>query len=294
MHERRDWSLETPRSLYEGYQTQHLIGIEKEQEYIDQYFQHSQEAREKWGMPDLYAYGQRPDESLRVFRPSQSEDIQQTVVLFHGGFWRIGGEYDDKNWTDFVANGLLPHGAAVINIDFPVMPSVTMEDLVESVKRAVLCIHRNAKVYGVNGDNLHLVGHSAGGHLAALIRASKIKGVPPDSIKSLLSISGLSDIGFGPNGHLSEGENKIQITEYDVLKYSPAYLHPRGSGANTFLVGDLESSEFQWQTAVINHRWRSTRSNSQAYVWEGADHYSLFGQLNDPASDLTKLVLAQM
>jgi acetyl esterase/lipase len=49
--------------------------------------------------------------------------------------------------------------------------------------------------YGGNPNNIHVLGHSAGGHLAALLATNQsyasLAGVPPGTIKSCVSISGL-------------------------------------------------------------------------------------------------------
>ena len=76
-------------------------------------------------------YGPGADDLLNVF-PAAGPGPAPVLVFIHGGYWMALG----KDSTDYVALGLVPHGVAVVNIDYTLMPKVRMDDLVQQARAA--------------------------------------------------------------------------------------------------------------------------------------------------------------
>lgn len=93
------------------------------------------------------------------------------VVWVHGGGWRIGDKKRVEDKADFF-NGL---GYVFVSVNYrlsapegdparPVHPAHA-----EDVGAAVAWVEENIKDYGGDGRDIMLLGHSAGGHLVALV-----------------------------------------------------------------------------------------------------------------------------
>jgi len=110
-------------------------------------------------------YGKLARQSMDVYRPKVDQG-KPTVVFVYGGAWRSGTKNDYK----FIGHALTQLGHAVIIPDYQLFPAVKfpvfIEDVAKAIKQAEL---RSSSLIGRNLDEIVLMGHSAGGHTAALL-----------------------------------------------------------------------------------------------------------------------------
>src|SRR5438876_6447315 len=134
-------------------------------EWLERYARESAEARaEISGRLDV-AYGASPGEALDVF-PAPGSTPAPVHVFIHGGYWhRL-----DKAEFSFVARGLLPAGAAVVVINYALIPTVQMAELVSQCLASIAWVHRPAAAIGQDPRRLVVSGHAARGHLVAMLK----------------------------------------------------------------------------------------------------------------------------
>ena len=113
-------------------------------------------------------YSAGPDgQALDVFAPKGAAG--RPVVLFvHGGAWMIG----DKNMFGYyrgVGRFFAKHGAVAFCVNYRLSPGVKHPEHVKDVARAFAWVRKHAADYGGDPDRIFLCGHSAGGHLVALL-----------------------------------------------------------------------------------------------------------------------------
>lgn len=115
------------------------------------------------------SYGPLPTEKLDVYAPPDAVDAPM-ILMIHGGGWSFGDKANRglvRNKVDhFVANG-----AVFISANYPMLPSHTPDEQADAVAAAIAYVQSHASEWGGDPDNLVLMGHSAGGHLAALVSA---------------------------------------------------------------------------------------------------------------------------
>lgn len=195
-------------------------------------------------------YGDGPNETLDVFRTEQPD--APVFVFVHGGYWRSL----DKRDHSFVAPALVDAGAMVVVPNYALCPSVTIDQITLQMVQALAWTFRHAQEYGGDPRRIVVGGHSAGGHLAAMMISCQWERVAPDLpadlVKSALSISGLFELE--PIRHTPFLAPDLRLTAASAMRLSPA-LMPAPQGTLAALVGGNESEEFLRQNALIRQAW---------------------------------------
>ena len=132
-------------------------------------------------------YGEGAREKLDLFWPERGEAGRVPLALFiHGGYWQAL----DRSFFSMMARGLNGRGVAVALPSYDLCPAVSLELIVEQMRAASLFLHRRL------GRRLLAMGHSAGGHLAAMLMATDwpALGAPANLVGAGLPISGLFEL----------------------------------------------------------------------------------------------------
>ena len=111
------------------------------------------------------AYGPEPKETLDVFPPSNGRAGAPALIYIHGGYWQMS----DKDDTTYIAPAFLDAGIAFLTLNYSLAPDGDIDLMVDQCRRAVAWIWKNAAEIGVDPDRLYIAGHSAGGHLTAML-----------------------------------------------------------------------------------------------------------------------------
>ena len=120
-------------------------------------------------------YGPGPGQTFHLFLPEPGGAPAPVLVFIHGGFW-ISMEAEQFS---FLARGFVPYGIALAVIDYPLIPTVHMADIVQSCKIAEIheVIEKLTKGYNtVIGE--HGVGLSGGQKQRLAIARAMLKNPP--------------------------------------------------------------------------------------------------------------------
>jgi arylformamidase len=235
------------------------------------------------------AYGPASGQTLDVFPPQGAASAGAPVLIFiHGGYWRSL----DKSGHSFVAPAFNAAGALVLVPNYALCPAVGIEHIALQLTAAVAWAWRHARQFGGDPRRIALAGHSAGGHLAAMLLSCRWKDVaddlPAQPLAGALSISGLYDLE--PLRHTSFLQPDLQLTPAAVARLSPAFF-PRPKGAKLYAaVGLDESDEFLRQNRLIRDVWGPTAVPVCETV-PAANHFTVLNGLVDPAARLHELAL---
>jgi acetyl esterase/lipase len=129
---------------------------------------------------------------LDLFVPKGAKEYP--VVLFiHGGAWRHG----DKDFLGIYSKfgqSCARHGIGAVVSNYRLSPAVKHPEHVRDVARAFAWTHKNIQKHGGRPDEIFISGHSAGGHLAALLATDekylKAEGLSRSDIKGVIPMSG--------------------------------------------------------------------------------------------------------
>ena len=192
------------------------------------------------------AYGREAAARLDLYRPAGGAR-QPLWVYIHGGYWQAITKEQNAQF----AAGLVRSGFAVANLDYSYCPETPLPQIVAQIRTALKFLRREADNLGVDASRLHLIGHSAGAHLAAMLAAD------PDSppIASALLISGvfeLKPLALLPMGAI------LGLTDPAVVRRnSPINFRPRPGCRVGLALGARESDEFKRQSADLAATWRA-------------------------------------
>ncbi|GAB4017913.1 alpha/beta hydrolase [Spirosoma koreense] len=106
---------------------------------------------------------------LDIYQPRPASSTPRPVVVFiHGGAWDSGS----KNLYAFIGRRLAKQQIVAVLINYRLAPAVQVPDMADDCARAVRWTQQHIAGYGGDPDRIYVMGHSAGGGLAALLTAN--------------------------------------------------------------------------------------------------------------------------
>jgi arylformamidase len=231
------------------------------------------------GLLDL-RYGDKPGETLDLF-PAKGGD-GRCMMFIHGGYWR---SLDKKDFS-FLAPAWVDAGVTLAVVNYDLCPKVAMDEIVRQMLRASRWLWLNAEKHGIDRDRMYVSGHSAGGHLTAMLMCALWPQLdarlPKDLWKGGLAISGIYDLR--PLVDVDFLQQDLRLDPALALRLSPAFLPTSTRAPVMTSVGGDESPEFLRQNAMLGERWKSAFAGDIAMP--GANHFSVLDGFAEPSSAL--------
>ncbi len=199
---------------------------------------------------DDLPYGPDPRWNLLdLYRPKNAEGRLPVIVSFHGG----GYVYGTKEVYQFYCMHLARQGFAVVNFNYPLAPKVKFPAPLREANAVLEWVCAHAEEYGLDLNNVFMVGDSAGGQMTSQYAAiwanpdyARVMGITPppfrlaavglncgmyDLMAGAVTGSSVVSSYFGPDPAAEHGE-KLNVLAYIDGRYPPAYLL---TAANDFL-----------------------------------------------------------
>jgi arylformamidase len=234
------------------------------------------------------AYGPEPGDRLDLFPAAGGAPDPRgapVLVFIHGGYWRAL----DKSDHSFVAEPFVRGGALVLVPNYDLSPRVTIASIAVQCARALAWAWRHAGEHGGDPRRIAVVGHSAGGHLAAMLACcdwSRVDAaLPAAPMRGALAISGLFDLD--PVQRTPFLADDLRLAPQDVARISPARF-PAPRGPVLACVGGEESPEFIRQNGLLRERWGAA-AVPVSEVLDGFNHFTVLDDLVSPQGRLHAL-----
>ena len=243
-------------------------------------------------------YGARPGQKLDIFMAQAASGPAPApiVAYFHGGGWRHGS----KDERAFPAEVFTAAGAIWIAVGYSLCPVVTIDEMIEEARAAMVWIHRHASTFGGDPRRIYAAGTSAGSHLAAMALGApwQNRGLPADLVRGGFLVSGIFD--FEPLTHhrFPDPAERFrdparQNAPRSHRRLSPMSYLPR-AGDVVVAVGENEPSEFRRQSIDYYDALRQSGMAAKLLLMPGQDHFSIIGEWGRPAGALVQSVLAEL
>ena len=255
-------------------------------DWIARYGAASARARAELPMRFDVPYGTHHAERVDIFLAA-GPGPAPVHVFIHGGYWhRL-----DKADFSFVARAF--REAATVVVNYALVPTVDLDEQVRQVRASVAWVHANARSFGGDPARITVSGHSAGGHLVAMLLATEWSrfGAPADVIKAGCALSGLYDLEPIRLCYLND---VLGLTPEAARRNSPVHLKPTGRAPLVLTVGADEGPEYHRQTNDLAATWRAHGASIDIVDASGLNHFSIVAKLERPDSALARAIRKQI
>lgn len=263
--------------------------VKEYQAYFDEWDRCSKRARRKLPGELNIAYGSHPLETMDIFFSGQPN--APLLVFIHGGYW----QGLDKNQFSHIADGFVHAGVATAVVNYGLAPDVNMDEIVRQNHKALAWLWCHGDGFGFDPNRIFVCGHSAGGHLAALLAAtdwvSFDQALPPQLIQGIFAVSGIFDL---EPIRLSYLNDVLGMDAAVSKRNSPLYNLPEKPIPLILAVGDLETDEFHRQTRIFAECWDSNGFPVAIIHMAGLHHYSVVNEIASTKSPLNQAILDQI
>lgn len=228
------------------------------------------------------AYGPGPRNAYDLYPAAGTTERTPLVVYIHGGYWQRG----DRREYAFVARELVSRGVNVALPSYTLCPDIGIDGIVAEIEQFLVALWAKTQQRPV------LVGHSAGGHLAAMLMASmQPRGdVPADLVKAAYALSGVYDL---PPLIPTSLNAALRLDEPTARKLSPMF-GPKPPYACAFVaaVGGDESPEFIRQATEFTDAWTGGNVAIESNIVAGLNHFTIVDEFCRKDSPMLDRVVA--
>ena len=131
------------------------------------------------------------------------------LVFFHGGYWQGG----NRERNSCLAEGVLAQGWSAALPGYTLAPAATLTQIVREVRSSLDWLAAQGSAHGIAGPVI-ISGHSAGGHLAALM-------LDHPSVRAGLASAGIFELGPIRDTYLND---RLKLSDEEITGLSPLRL----------------------------------------------------------------------
>lgn len=240
----------------------------------------------------------RTVQELNVFAASKKNKLKPVFIFVHGGNWNSG----NKKLYSYFGNRMARKGVVTVIPDYPKSPKAGYNEMAEDIAAAVNWVKENIVAFGGDSDRIYISGHSAGGHLAALvsIKETYFKNLQiPNPVKGIILIdaAGLDMYGYLKEENLPDGDTYLNTFSNNPLTWkaaSPIYFLRNGmppmliyQGGKTYQ--SISSSNKKFTDSLKKY---DVKFNYQ--ILPGKKHVPMITQFFNPYNRLYKEIISFM
>ena len=226
------------------------------------------------------AYGPTPRQAIDLHRPAEPAPIP-VVIFIHGGYWHS----QERKRFAFLAEPLLARGVAVALLGYDLAPAVDLDSITRQARAGFAWLWRNAAPLGLDRARFAVAGHSAGGHLTAMLLATDWPALdlPPAPIAAACPIGGIFELEPIRRCYLND---VLALDKDQVRRLSPIRLPLPAACPTLVAVGGNETRAFLDQSAAFAARLRGEGLPAEHRVMAGLDHFGILKAMAEPDASI--------
>ena len=235
------------------------------------------------------SYGSRARERIDLILP-EGKGPHPIQLYIHGGYWMSRSKSDQT----FLAKPFVESGVAFGLIEYDLIPDVRIGDIARQCRIAATWIYENAHSYSIDPNQIYVSGHSAGGHLTAMLALTDWTAFgkyPKNLMKGGCAVSGIYDLN---PIKLSYMQDILGFTDAEVTENSPILSKNIPETPLIIAVGAAETDEFKRQSKAFSADWATKGGNCYFLEQPGNNHFSILNELADRESKLIQDILTQI
>jgi arylformamidase len=234
--------------------------------------------------PVSHRYGPAFEQVIDIFAPPAGRNAP-VFILIHGGGWRLSMRESFYG----AAPSITGAGGILTVVGFQCLPAVTMVQMAEQIRQAILYISSEIGALGGDRKKLHIVGHSSGAHLAAAMLTADLGTATPALAGGTL-ISGMYDL---EPVLLSARRHHVALSPEEADALSPI-RHVRDiPGPVSVWWGSDESPEFQRQSQMFANALSDVGMLKRSTMLTGRNHFEMLEELDDPNGLIVNALLTE-
>ena len=232
-----------------------------------------------------YVEGKDVDErqKLDLYLPKGAKDYP-TLFFIHGGGWTAGS----RSGFDRIGRTFARNGVAFVSVGYRLSPKVKHPAHIEDVAKGFAWTVANIGKYGGNADAIFVSGHSAGGHLAALLATDddylKAEKLSLKNIKGVIPVSGVGVVSTRQKNDFAE--------DAEVSKKASPQNHAR-EGLPPFLIlyGDAEANQLGKQAEAFAPALKEKKVEATIAMQKDRNHGSVMMKMSAEDDPATQAIL---
>jgi acetyl esterase/lipase len=234
----------------------------------------------------VYNPDKEPDErhKLDLYLPHGAKDYP-VFVFIHGGGWRGGS----KNGAAGIGVMFANHGVGLVSVGYRLSPKIVHPEHIKDIAQAFAWVFHNMGKRGANVKQVFVGGHSAGGHLAALLATDdsylKKYKLSAADIRGVMPISGVFDVSNERlKGTFGDEESRKKASPLThVKKDLPPFL---------VFYADKEIAGLGKQAERFGKALKEAGATAEVKMIKGRDHGSIMFRASDANDEVAKAIFA--
>jgi acetyl esterase/lipase len=249
---------------------------------------------------ETISFGSHPLQALDFWRAAGGAADAPLVVFIHGGGWAYGDKASETNpWR---ARRYTSAGYAFASVNYRLVPEARVEDQAHDVSAALKVLIAQASRLGIDSRRIILSGHSAGGHLSALLGTDEsyleAAGLSFADLAGVVPIDGAGyDVPLQIESLSAEVGRKFFYDAFGEdrqrqLALSPT-THARAPTAARFLIMHVDRSDSNAQVEGLAEALQAAGAQVQVAGFPDAppDGHNLINQrIGDPDYEATRVL----
>ncbi|AMM89761.1 para-nitrobenzyl esterase [Bacillus pumilus] len=243
-----------------------------------------------------YADTQNKQQTLDIYMPKGKDEDKKkkhpVMIYLHGGGWTGG----DKNRVASKADYFTGQGYVFVSMNYRLHPDANFEQMADDTASAIKWVKDHADEYQIDSSKINVMGHSAGGHLTALVATDstylKRVGLSPKTINSIVILDGPLNINQFIQA-IPSYKKVFGKQEENWTKASPVTYMNQTNVPPVYLVTGWENPEVYRFAEKLNHD-QGSRFVFRVHSLSHSDLNKWFGSDRAPkeAQEMTKAVMA--
>jgi acetyl esterase/lipase len=221
---------------------------------------------------------------LDLYLPKGKKDFP-VLFFVHGGAWRGG----DKKSFDKVGNVFAQNGVGMVAISYRLSPAVQHPAHVQDVARAFAWTVNNIAKHGGKADQIVICGHSAGGHLVALLATDdsylKAEKLSRENIKGVIPVSGVFTI------RPSERMEPVFGKEESCKNASPLTHVQANLPPFLILYAEKDLGDLDKQAVQMNEALQKAKCDSECRLMKERHHGTIMRNIANEDDPATQAIL---
>lgn len=203
---------------------------------------------------------------VRIYEPAELQD-QRLLLFFHGGGWVL----ENLDTYNSVCRNLAKQtGRRVISVEYALAPEHPFPEGLEDCYAAARVLYNNPAYFGVQAQDITLIGDSAGGNLAAAVSLlARDRG--EFSVQQQVLIYPATYHDHSPQSRFDsvrENGTDYLLTSRRVCEYMEMYAGNNSDNLKSPYFAPLNAPDLSYQprTLVITAQYDPLRDEGEAYA----------------------------